>query len=120
MAPMPACSGGQRPAANAFVEPTPDHTHRLDQRAATLSNSLHGKRRSKPRLRRVQLSRSTDEGFEGALVQVISLVEVDRASHLALEAGVEEPSWIPQGGAFGEGELHLVLVGLAGEDDPVV
>jgi hypothetical protein len=40
-------------------------------------------------LRRVQLGGRTDEGFKRPLVNVISLVNVDGAPRLALEAGVE-------------------------------
>src|SRR4051794_26333622 len=77
--------------------------------------AIRPRRRSSRGLRRVQLSRRTDEPFEGLLVDAIALAEVDGAPQLALEAGVEEAGRIRQGGPLGESELHLVLVNLAGE-----
>jgi hypothetical protein len=44
----------------------------------------------------VQLSRGTDERFEGLLVDVVSLLEVYGAPLFALEAGVEQSGWILQ------------------------
>ena len=47
-------------------------------------------------------------------------VDIDGAPGVAFEAGVEQARRVLQRGALGEGQLHDVLVGLAGADDPVV
>ena len=68
----------------------------------------------------VERDRRPDERLEGGLVDDLALLDVDRAAHVALEAGVEEAGWVFQRGALGEGELHHLLVRLAGADDAVV
>src|SRR3954451_1462084 len=70
-------------------------------------------------LRRVQLSRRPHERLEGVLVELIALVQVDGAPRAGVEARVEEAGWVVERRSLGEGQLHLVLVGLAGEDHPV-
>src|SRR4051794_36121842 len=69
---------------------------------------------------RIKGDRGTYERLERVRVDLLPLLDVDRAPRVPLEAGVEEPRRVVQRGALGEGQLHLVLVGLAGADDPVV
>src|SRR4051794_747077 len=71
-------------------------------------------------LGRVQADGGLDEGHERLLVDLIALVEVDRAPSVAFEARVEQPGWVVQRGALEERELHHALVGLPGADDAVV
>src|SRR5262245_12330024 len=51
---------------------------------------------------------------------MLPFVDVDRASRTAFQAGIEEARWVRNAGALGERELHDLLVGLAGADNPVV
>src|SRR5258708_7654995 len=53
--------------------------------------------------RDVEGDRLAHEGLEGGLVDLFSLVEIDRAADVALEARVEETRRILQRRAFGEG-----------------
>src|SRR5678810_1268655 len=69
---------------------------------------------------RVQRRCVAAKGLEGLLIDLVSLMEVNGAPRVPFEAGVEEICWILERGSLGEGELHLVLVGLAGADHPVV
>src|SRR4026208_795813 len=77
-------------------------------------------------LRRFRLARTVEgdrlanERLEGGLVNFFSFVNVDRAAYVSLETRVEETGRILQRRALGEGELHGLLVGLAGADDAVV
>src|SRR5258707_1293515 len=79
-----------------------------------------------PRASRFRLAGSIDrdrlanERLEGGRVNLFSFVNVDRATHVAVETRVEETGRILQGRAFGEGQLHGLLVGFAGADDAVV
>src|SRR5581483_5346389 len=68
----------------------------------------------------VQGHRGTNEGLQRLLVDLPALAEVDGTPRVPFETGVEEARRILQGGAFGEGHLHDVLVGLARADDSVV
>ena len=61
-----------------------------------------------------------DQLLEGARVEGVVLVDVDGPPGAAAEAGVEQPGGVVERRALGEGELDLVLVDLAGADDPVV
>src|SRR4051812_11118158 len=61
-----------------------------------------------------------DKGLERLLIDLVAFVEIDGAPHIAVEAGVEEARRVCKRGAIREGELHLVLVGLAGAEDAVV
>ena len=70
---------------------------------------LEGRDATASELGGVQGCGGSDEGLEGLLIDLVSLIEVNGAPHVAFEAGVEETSWILQRGALGEGELHLVL-----------
>src|SRR5262245_61481174 len=77
-------------------------------------------------LRRLRLARTVEhdrlanQRLEGGLVDFFSFADVDRAAYVSVETRVEETDRILQGRALGEGELHDVLVGLAGADDAVV
>ena len=79
-----------------------------------------------PLLRRSRLARPVEgdrlanERLERGLVNFFSFVDVDRAAYVAVETRVEETGRILQRRALGEGELHDVLIGLAGADDAVV
>src|SRR6185503_13355538 len=61
-----------------------------------------------------------DERFQGLLVNLVALAEVDGTSRVSLETRVEQARGILQGRPFGEGHLHDALVGLARADDSVV
>jgi hypothetical protein len=71
-------------------------------------------------VRGVQLHGGLDESLQGLLVYLVALVEVDGTPRIALEARVEEARGVLQGGALGEGHLHVVLVRFTGADHPVV
>src|SRR5438067_1652767 len=64
--------------------------------------------------------RCPDQELEGALVDLLALMDVDRPSHVPVEARVEELGRVLQGSPLGERELHGGLVRLAGADDAVV
>src|SRR5215831_1725747 len=68
----------------------------------------------------IEGDRGTDERFECARVDLLPLMDVNRAPCVPVEARVEELGGVLQGGSLGEGQLHYRLVGLAGADDPVV
>src|SRR6185503_14619766 len=53
-------------------------------------------------------------------IDFIARVEIDRASRIAFEAGVEQLRRILQRRALGEGQFHVALVALAGADESVV
>src|SRR5689334_9902266 len=67
----------------------------------------------------VQVSRFADERLERLLVDLVTLVEVDRPPDVALEARVEQARGVFERGALGERQLHDALVRLAGADDAV-
>src|SRR5215813_11769227 len=69
---------------------------------------------------RVGRDRRPDQRLEGAFVDLLALVDVDRPPHVPFEARVEEPGRILQGSPLGESELHDGLVRLAGADDALV
>src|SRR5262249_29663279 len=71
-------------------------------------------------LRLVQRDGGLHERHERLLVDRLSLLEVDRAARVALEARVEQARRILQRGALEEGQLDHLLVRLAGADDAVV
>src|SRR5215813_7285485 len=62
----------------------------------------------------------TDECLKRAHVDLLPLMDVNRAPYVPVEARVEELGRVLQGGSLGEGQLHYRLVRLAGADDPVV
>src|SRR5205823_12423899 len=62
----------------------------------------------------------TDECLERARVDLLALMDVNRAPYVPVEARVEEFGRVLQRSALGEGQLHGRLVRLAGADDPVV
>src|SRR5690606_38916492 len=68
----------------------------------------------------VERSRGANQRLERALVELVALVDVDRAAHLTLEARVEELRWIGKRRALRERELDGLLVRLARADDAVV
>src|SRR5438132_7441562 len=70
--------------------------------------------------RPVEGDRLANERLERGLVNVLSLVDVDRAAYVSVETRVEETGRILQRRAFGEGKLHDILVGFASADDAVV
>ena len=79
---------------------------------------LRTRRRSFRLFRLIEIGGGADERFERALVDLVALIDVDRASHVAFEAGVEQARRILERGAVGEGQLHDSLVGLAGAEMP--
>ncbi len=60
------------------------------------------------------------ERLEGSPVDTVSLEQVDGAPCVAVEAGVEHADGVVELGAVGEGQLDLLLVGVADGDDAVV
>src|SRR5262249_34539798 len=68
----------------------------------------------------IEGDRRTDERLERARVDLLPLMDVNRAPYVPVEARVEELGRVLQGGSLGEGQLHYRLVRLAGADDPVV
>src|SRR6476469_9461394 len=61
-----------------------------------------------------------NQRLERARVDLLTLVDIDRAPCVAIEARVEELGGVVQGRALHEGQLHGRLVRLAGADDAVV
>src|SRR5574340_1286535 len=64
--------------------------------------------------------RSLDQGLERLSIELFSLPDVDGATPVSLQAGVEEPQRVRHGGPPGEGQLDHLVVGLARADDPSV
>src|SRR5919198_1202898 len=64
--------------------------------------------------------RGLDQGFERLSIEHLSLPDVDGATRVSLETGVEEPLRVLQRGTPGEGQLDDLLVGLSRADDPSV
>ena len=61
-----------------------------------------------------------DERLERAGIDLRAFGNVDRAPHVAVQAGIEEPLRIRKARPLREGQLHDLLVGLARAHDPVV
>jgi hypothetical protein len=53
-----------------------------------------------------------DETLQGRLIDLVVFVDVDGAPDIALEAGVEQASWVWQRRSLGKGHLDDVLVRL--------
>src|SRR5215471_4864407 len=68
----------------------------------------------------IEGGRGTDERLECARVDLLPLMDVNRAPCVPVEARVEELGRVLQRSPLGEGQLHYGLVRLAGADDPVV
>src|SRR4051794_23093734 len=68
--------------------------------------------------RHIEQDGAADKTFQCVLVDRVAFAEIDRATGSAVEAGIEQARWVIERGAPGEGQLHFVLVGLAGADDP--
>src|SRR5579863_621706 len=66
---------------------------------------------------RIQRHGAANERLKRLFIDRLALMDVDRASRAAFEAGVEEARRVRQLGAAGEGQFHGVLIGLAGADD---
>src|SRR5437763_16937866 len=77
---------------------------------------------SLPLLRRRAIAghRGLHERLERALVDFFAFSYVDRPSHVAFQAGIEEARRVRNAGAPRERELHDLRVRLPGADDPVV
>src|SRR5207253_565245 len=75
-----------------------------------------------PSLRRRPIlgHRGLHERRECARVDRLPFVDVDRPSHVAFQAGIEEARWVRDPGPPGERELHDLLIRLPGADNPVV
>src|SRR6476620_12569588 len=67
--------------------------------------------------RRVQRHGGANERLQRLFINLVALVDVDRAPDVAFKAGVEEARRVLQRGALGESQLHDTLVRLAGADD---
>src|SRR6185312_13935950 len=70
--------------------------------------------------RRVQYSRGADERFECLFVDLVALMQIDRAPGVAFEARVEETGRVLERGSLEKGQLHDGLVRLAGANDAIV
>src|SRR5690349_4851548 len=70
--------------------------------------------------RQVQGDGGTNEFLERGLVNLVSFMDVDGAADVAVKAGVEKTRRVLQRSALEKGELHDLLVGLAGADASVV
>lgn len=68
----------------------------------------------------VQRYGGANESFESLLVNLVSLMDDYRAKGVAFEAGVEDAFRVLERSSLGEGQPHVVLVGLAGANDPVM
>src|SRR5215471_10692934 len=68
----------------------------------------------------IEGSRGTDERLECARIDLLPLMDVNRAPYVPVEARVEELGRVLQRSPLQEGQLHYRLVRLAGADDPVV
>jgi hypothetical protein len=60
-----------------------------------------------------------DEILQGRLIDLLAFVDVDGASDIPLEAGVEETGRVLQRSSLGEGHLDDALVRLSRADDAV-
>src|SRR5215475_7386745 len=69
---------------------------------------------------RIEGDRGTDERLERARIDLLPLMDVNRAPCVPVEARVEELGRVLQRSPVGEGQLHDRLVRLARADDPVV
>ena len=69
---------------------------------------------------RVQRNSGANERLERLRVDLVALVEIDRAPGVAFQARVEQARRVCQRRALGEGHLHSALVDLTRADDPVV
>src|SRR5688572_11833884 len=65
-------------------------------------------------LRAIPLHRGLHERLEGARVDLLSFVDVDRPSRVAFQAGVEQARRVREARAVRERELHRLRVRLAG------
>src|SRR5919201_1625988 len=68
----------------------------------------------------IEGDRGTDERLERAHVDLLPLMDVNRAPCVPVEARVEELGRVLQRSPLEEGQFHYRLVRLAGADDPVV
>src|SRR5215510_10483286 len=68
----------------------------------------------------IEGNRGTDERLERARVDLLPLMDVNRAPYVPVEARVEELGWVLQRSPLGEGQLHSRLVRFAGADGAVV
>src|SRR5215475_9810295 len=68
----------------------------------------------------IEGGRGTDECLERTRVDLLPLMDVNRAPYVPVEARVEELGRVLQRSPLGEGQLHSRLVRFAGADDPVV
>src|SRR6266481_7863109 len=70
--------------------------------------------------RSIESDGRADERLERIRVNLLTLVNVDGAPHVSVEARVEELGRIFQGSALEEGQLHDRLVRLSRADAPVM
>ena len=67
----------------------------------------------------IVINGGTDEIFQSALIDLVTLEKIDRSSRVAFEARVEELVGIREARAVSKGKLHLVFVGVADRDHSV-
>ena len=63
---------------------------------------------------------STDDIFQSALINSVTLVEIDCSPLIAFKAGVEELVWIWKACALKEGQFYLILVSVGHGDESIV
>jgi hypothetical protein len=63
---------------------------------------------------------STDEIFQGALIDSVALVDINRSPSITFKAGVEEFVWIWKACALSEGQFYLILVSVNHHDESIV
>jgi hypothetical protein len=63
---------------------------------------------------------STDDIFQSALINSVTLVEIDCSPLIAFKAGVEELVWIWKACALKEGQFYLILVSVGHRDQSIV
>ena len=86
---------------------------------ACASFRLGGCRRLLLQFALIVIDRGTHEILESTLIDLVALEQIDRAIRIAFETRIEELVGILQPRTVGEGELHLLLMGIADRDDTV-
>jgi transposase len=67
----------------------------------------------------IEVNGRTDEIFESALINLVTLEKIDRTSRIAFEAGVEKLVRIRESCPVSKGKLHLPFVGVGDRDHSV-
>src|ERR1700754_177437 len=108
-------AGGATPGMGAFRETSNDERGFRQPAGDLSSGCLPGSRLG---VGLVEGYRRLHQGLECRGVYLLALGDIDGTAHVAVEACVEKLGRVGQRSAFGEGQLHLVLVGLTSADYP--